>query len=212
MCTGLAATPIEPNTPTVTEKFQHLHRLISYGFPASQIVLRVDPLFPLCWVKAVDDVCGIDYIRKLEAILAMAENLGIRRVRYSYLNLYDFTLSRLQQISHEFTVPQGWVPDYRSEIQLDRLNGDFEFEACAEFLVPPAHRVPCVSEKDLKALKLHITHELTFGKAPSAGDPACMCPVNKVELLAGRRFKCGFGCQYCYWRPAKIDLAKEVIQ
>ena len=211
VCTGLNGTEIEPNVPTVTEKFQHLQRLINLGFPTKQIVLRVDPLFPFQWMTIINRTLRIDYIQKLYNILMMAENLKIKRVRYSYLNLYDFVLSKLQQISHDFVIDPRWKPIYNNEIQLDKLNRNFEYEACAEFFVPPHHQIPCISYKDLEILKKQFTHELSFKKLSNKNDPACHCPSNKLELLVSNNFKCDYDCKYCYWKSARIDHSKPVF-
>jgi len=209
VCTGLNGTILEKDVPSVKEKFEHLNRLANFGFPISQMVLRIDPLFPAQWIKMIDKTMEIDYIQKLSSILQMAEQIGIRRVRYSYLNVYDFVLADLWKISHDFTIQPGWKPLYSQEIQLDKINGNFEFEACAEYFVPPHHQVPCISDKDLKALKIDLTHALTFKGISKASDPACRCPMNKLELFTRGDFKCAYDCIYCYWKSMKkTNIAK----
>jgi len=140
----------------------------------------------------------------------MTENLGIKRVRYSYVNLYDFVLSKLQLISHEFLIQMPWQPVYHREIQLDKMNRNLEYESCAEYYVPLHHQIPCISEKDLKILKLDSRNELTYDNKIEKNNPACNCPSNKMEIMSNNNFKCEYDCKYCYWKSVKIDYARQV--
>ena len=204
-CTGLGGTAIEDGVPTSTEKFQHLKRLLDRGFPAKQIVLRVDPLFPLSWVPVLNKVFQIDYPQKLMNILTMTESFGIKRVRYSYLDVYKFSLKKLQKISKDFILPKDWMPVYENELQLDKVKPDLEYEACNELYVPKEHKIPCISEKDLKIMGLDKTHKLDFPKANKAMQ-ICGCPSNKLELMLGRELRCNFDCKYCYWKDDRAVL------
>ncbi len=199
-CTGLGGTIFEPNVPTVKEKFEHLSRLINFGFSPAQIVVRIDPLMPFRWVENINKVVGIDYLAKLLNILIMTENLGIKRVRYSYLNLYDFVIDKFKRVSPEFKMyPNILEPDYRTEIQLDKMNPRLEYEACNEFYVPNHHQIPCLSNKDLKIMDFFITKDLDEKLQNDPGKPYCKCPNNKLELLHFNKFECKFNCMYCYW-------------
>jgi DNA repair photolyase len=68
--TGMGGTVVEPRVPPVSISIGQLKRLINAGFPASQIVLRVDPIIPT--PKG---------IRTATSVLDAAEGLGIKRCR-----------------------------------------------------------------------------------------------------------------------------------
>ena len=53
-------------------------------------------------VKYIDETCGINYITNLKIILDFAEQNGIERIRYSYLDLYPHALKRLKKLSRNF--------------------------------------------------------------------------------------------------------------
>lgn len=45
-CTGYGGTELEPNVPNFTTQLTMIKMLLDDGFPAEQIVLRIDPIFP----------------------------------------------------------------------------------------------------------------------------------------------------------------------
>lgn len=193
-CTGLGGTIIEPNVPTVQEKLNHLLRLISLGFPPTHIVIRIDPLFPKPMVKYIDETCGINYITNLKIILDFAEQNGIERIRYSYLDLYPHALKRLKKLSRNFEIDKNYIFEYENEIQLETIKPGLLYGACCEAEVPPWHKVGCISNEDLTVLGL-------FAKFSGYSKQRllCRCPGNKLELL-NHNERCDHQCAYCYWK------------
>ena len=45
-CTGWGHTRMEPNVPDYKQQLAQMKKLIESGFPASRMVLRIDPIFP----------------------------------------------------------------------------------------------------------------------------------------------------------------------
>ena len=45
-CTGYGGTVLEPNVPDYKVQLDAVKKLIKSGFPASQIVVRIDPIIP----------------------------------------------------------------------------------------------------------------------------------------------------------------------
>lgn len=86
-CTGYGGTIVEPNVPKPTEVYAGIKELISKGFPVSQIVLRTDPIIPTDkGIKCVTDVWKL------------FSDLGIKRCRFSIIDMYPHVKERFQEI------------------------------------------------------------------------------------------------------------------
>ena len=193
-CTGLGGTKMEPNVPSINEKFEHIKKLIWNGFPAKQIVVRIDPLFPMQMVSKINNTLNIDYLFNIKDILARTEELGITRVRYSYLDIYPHILKRFKKMDANFIFDTPWCFDIKKEIKLYEFNNNLKYEACAENIVPPWEQRGCISVEDLEVLG---KEKLKFSGC-SQQRLSCRCPGNKLELL-NNKFQCKHGCAYCYW-------------
>ena len=190
---------MEPNVPSVAEKFEHIKRLISKGFPVSHIVVRIDPIMPYYLVDTIDKTFMIDYIAKIKNILAMTESIGIQRVRYSYLDEFDFFKQDLKKMFVGFySSNKNYIQDYR--LDLKKLNPNLHYESCAEPLSPDDDRFGCISVIDLDILDIKRKMDLVYPELNMFPTP-CRCPLNKRELILHEHgFECSFGCIYCYWR------------
>jgi DNA repair photolyase len=191
-CTGFGGTKFEPNVPSIDEKFDHIRKLIWNGFPAKQIVVRIDPLFPMQWRKEIDSMLNINYLYNIKDILARTESLGIERVRYSYLDFYPHVNKRFKEIDFNFT---PWTVDIKNEIRLNEINPNLKYESCGEYLAPPWEKVGCISNEDLRILN---RTDLKF-TGHSKQRIECKCPGNKLELL-NHKTRCDHKCVYCYWK------------
>lgn len=197
-CTGLGGTLLEPNVPTVKEKFNHLRNLIYQGFPAEQVVVRIDPLFPKIWEDKLNRILNINYFNILNSILKMTESLGIKRIRYSWLDCYPHVLKRLKLINTEFIFDESWNLCQETEFNLEEMNRNLDYETCCEHVSPLWQNVGCISNKDLKILK---RNDLRF-TGMSLQRIGCKCPGNKLELL-NNKFRCENKCSYCYWKDKR---------
>lgn len=194
-CTGLGGTLIEPNVPNLNEKFNHIKNLIYRGFPAEQIVVRIDPIFPKIWEEKLNRILNINYFNSLKEILNLTESLGIKRVRYSWLDCYPHVMKRLKSLNAEFIFDESWNLNYESEFILENMNKNLEYETCCEVKSPIWQKLGCISNKDLKCLGLN--HHRFSGM--SLQRYGCKCPGNKLELLNGK-YQCENKCAYCYWK------------
>ena len=85
-CTGFGGSKMEPNVPFTMDVYQGVSYLISKGFPVEQIVLRTDPIIPT--EKGISRVKSVwDYF----------SDTKIKRVRYSIIDLYPHTKSRIME-------------------------------------------------------------------------------------------------------------------
>lgn len=182
-CTGLGGKKIEPNVPAPEWTHSQVVDLIEAGFPAEQIVLRIDPIIPT--------ERGIETAQN---VLELFRDIEILRVRYSFLDMYPHVKERLRQAGlpvryESFHAPREMINNALN--MLDFYSDIFEFESCAE---DTPHQLGCVSHKDLNIFG--ITADLSGTSNQRKG---CLCVANKTELLTQKK-QCKHGCLYCYWR------------
>jgi DNA repair photolyase len=183
-CTGLGATKVEPKVPNVNFTHKQIHKLIQSGFPVQQIVLRIDPIIPLKVVLK----------ERVKKVLDLFKDTGIKRVRYSFLDMYPHVKERLINAGMNLPYETFCCPDYMKNNSLELLKqyeDIYEFEACAE---DTPHKLGCISQKDFDILGIKE-------EAEPAGyqRKGCLCVAGKTELLNNKK-KCPHGCLYCYWK------------
>lgn len=183
-CTGYGGTKMEPYVPKPFKVYQGARELIKMGFPVKQMVLRIDPIIP---TKK-----GIEHI--IEP-LSLFKDIGIERVRYSIIDMYNHTKNRFLKEFGELPFDGFQAPDYMVKNVLKTINPyreTYTFESCTE---NTPDKVGCISIKDYEILGLD-TSDVIIGGFQRAG---CMCCAGKTELLNNKK-RCPSGCLYCYWR------------
>lgn len=85
-CTGYGKTLIEPNVPTPNEVYDGVLKLITLGFPVSQIVLRTDPIIPTD-----------KGIKCVEEVWKQFSTLGIERCRLSIIDMYPHVKKKISR-------------------------------------------------------------------------------------------------------------------
>lgn len=183
-CTGYGSTRMEPNVPTMIDVHAGVCELIRKGFPVEQIVLRTDPIIPT--------PTGIENVKRVWYYFS---DTGIKRVRYSIIDMYRHTQARIMETYGSlpfegFKAPKSMINDVLSAI--DEFRNIYDFEACAEEL---PDRVGCISRKDYEILGLD-TSDIQAGGFQRRG---CLCCAGKTELLTNKK-RCPSGCLYCYWK------------
>lgn len=187
-CTGFGNTKVEPFVPTVEQTFDKFKKLIDGGFPIEQFVLRIDPIIPTDkgWKTA-------------EHVLDVFRGHGIKRVRFSVLDMYNHVKERFNEAGFPLPFDTFHAPlEKRLEIR-DKLveigNRDgFEVEACGE---PGIDSISCLSQKDIDILGLTDKIKLEGNKGQRK---SCHCPANKKELLRQKPTRCQNACVYCFWK------------
>lgn len=183
-CTGYGGTKMEPYVPKPSEVYQGVRDLIKAGFPVDQIVLRTDPTIPT--IKGIERVVNVWELFK---------DSGIKRVRYSIIDMYSHTKERILKEYGKlpfngFKAPQYMIDNLLQAIEPYRQH--YTFEACAENL---PDRIGCISKKDYEILGLD-TSDIKEGGFQRKG---CACCAGKTELLTNKK-RCPSGCLYCYWK------------
>lgn len=188
-CTGYGGTVVEPFVPDYETTYRKLSELIMNGFPVSHIVLRVDPVIPT--EKGIKLA-----IKVIEKFLP----LGITRVRWSCLDMYDHVKKRfidkgLKLPYDTFNADKKTINDVHNLLMSVCETFNATLETCGEY---GYESTPCLSQKDVDILGLTGTITLE-GKKGQRG--SCCCPKNKKELITGKKpSQCKNSCLYCYWK------------
>lgn len=182
-CTGYGETALEPNVPNWAWTHSQIKKLIDSGFPVEQIVLRVDPIIP---TKR-----GIE---RAEDMLENFMDTGIRRVRYSFIDMYPHVKKRFKDAGlplpyETFAPPSNAV--LSAVEMMNRFEEHYHFESCAE---NTKHQMGCISPLDFQILGVY--NDNFAGGYQRRG---CMCLAGKTELLNSKT-RCQHQCLYCYWK------------
>lgn len=183
-CTGMGGSRLEPNVPNVIYTHSQTHKLIGNGFPVNQIVLRIDPIIPT--------EKGIVLV---EHILDRFQDTGIKRVRYSFLDMYPHVKERIIKAGLKLPYNTFCCSDEMKKNALHLLiqyEDIYELEACAE---NTKHLMGCVSKKDFDIMGIRAEDVEPVGFQRKG----CMCIAGKTELLSSKK-RCSHGCLYCYWK------------
>lgn len=182
-CTGFGESVIEPNVHNFLWTHRQALKLIDCGFPVEHIVLRLDPIIPT--EKGINTADGV-----LDCFL----DTGIKRVRYSFLDMYPHVKERFFKAElplpyATFCAPKLMIDNAMK--MLDCYEDKYELEACAE---NTKHQLGCISQKDFDILG--ITEQAEPAGFQRKG---CMCIAGKTELL-NSKVQCSNKCLYCYWK------------
>lgn len=217
-CTGYGGTRMEPGVPKWKNQLEQTKKLIAMGFPAEQVVVRIDPIFPT--------PKGIATIEKIVEFVQP----DIKRFRISILDNYEHIKTRFQELNMPIMYDgkfQASDEEFRAvDLMLSKLKFRFHvsFESCAEPKLKNADRVGCVNAKDMALFGL------TPSKTKKKQRSECLCAAGKTEMLPFNHFwycsknkravsrkencECGecktcqhlrvYGCAnmcaYCYWK------------
>ena len=188
--TGLGGTFIEPNVREPDKNLHNLCALMRAGFPAENLVLRVDPIIP-------------GYEDYAFAVIDKAIALGILpRVpcKISVLDGYKHVHLRFQDAGHPlnftgFAPPKAVFDEINSRLGYYITMHGVNFTCCAESDLPYATKAGCVGERECGILDVKLP---TQGVNPQGRNGClCLCEV-KTELLENKR-RCPHQCLYCYW-------------
>lgn len=186
--TGHGGDILEPLSPTIEQNYKQFLKLINLGFPINQIVLRIDPIIPT--EKGFKIALNV---------IDVFKNSGIKRVRISFLDMYNHVKERFNKIGLKlpydtFHAPLEIRKKYISEIQELGKKYGFDVEACGE---PGIESIACLSQKDVDILGL--TDKIILqGNAEQRKN--CNCPLNKTQILGIKPKQCENKCLYCFWK------------
>lgn len=170
-CTGYGGTKVEPNVPEYHVQLEQVRKLIAYGFPSDQIVVRIDPIIPTVkgvalFESIVDEIYG-----------------DIKRFRISVIDNYP----HVQQRFKDAGMPILFNGKFQaSDAEFERVDNaisrlkfkypDITIESCAEPLLKKTDKIGCISTKDMARFGLHPS------RASAKKRTGCLCET-KTELL-----------------------------
>ena len=194
-CTSYGGGILEPNVPAYPIQLNQLKKLIDSGFPAENVVLRIDPIIP-------------DNLDSVKNMLDYAESINIlqsiNRIKISVFDDYKHVKERFTAAGLQTVYAEKFYPSFQ---QMDNVNAFFkilksrfphlEISCCAEpYLNKQIFKhTGCISEDDLKILGLNNT-STSINPQNRKG---CLCLDCKTELLCSKH-RCAHKCLYCYWR------------
>lgn len=187
-CTGMGGTVIEPNVPDYKQQLAQVSKLINAGFPANQIIVRVDPIVPtskgLATAQKVIDASPVRHFR-----FSILDTYPHVRERFKACGITPPYGESFQASTEQFKLLKAWLSQ---QLPTDT------FECCAEnelANMPNVNAVGCVSENDIKTLGLILDNTYQTGIQRKS----CRCLSCKTELLNHKQ-RCPHGCLYCYWK------------
>lgn len=201
--TGWGGTPMEPALKPYNEALASIRQFIDNGFPAEQIVLRVDPIIPTD-----------EGIRRAQSVITEAKAVipDVKRIRISIYD--DYHNSRAEMIRRGYEPVDNFTkwkneqerrpsPDVVrrvAEALLAVADDNQHFELCAEPELAAAypdrfHWFGCVSQKDCDIMGITVPEGTRINGQNRFG---CRCLQLKTEVLSNKR-RCPNNCAYCYW-------------
>ena len=185
--TGYGSTVLEPFVPSLEISRKKFGQLLDKGFPIDHCVLRIDPCIPT--KKGLETMCKV---------VESFSDTGIKRVRFSVLDMYDHVKKRFNESGIELPYETFHAPledrkkMYDVLCELGKKYG-FAVEVCAE---PGIESVSCLSQKDIDILGLTDKIKLVGNKGQRSN---CGCPSNKTSLFKTKPERCLQKCLYCFW-------------
>ena len=184
--TGFGGTILEPNVAPADNRLKKVAEFCHRGFPMNHVVIRVDPMIPT--PKG---------IARAENVIQQAYELGFRRFRYSWIDVYRHVKTRFLQAGLPIPLSIREADLKLVSSFIDEFCASYEahgcrFESCAE---NNRHQTGCISKRDFEICGLDPKE--AYGKSQQR--TACLCCGNKTELLH-HRGRCPHNCLYCYWR------------
>lgn len=193
---GMGGSKIEPLVPTVETSFSKCVELVNKGFPINQIVLRIDPIVP-----------SDKGIKTAINVLETFKEIGIKRVRISFLDMYNHVKERFAKENVKIPYENFHASNNDRckgflEIKENAINMGYEsVEICGEpdFGIDLGDSASsCISQKDIDILGLTEKINLINEKGQRK---TCHCPSNKKELITGEKpHRCKNSCLYCFWK------------
>lgn len=193
---------MEPGTVPYNIYLQSLRKLIDAGFPAENIVLRVDPIFP--------NEFGV----KVATAVLKQRDIYIPDVTRVRISIYDDYHRAREEMIRRGYEPIDNIQKWKNESErrpsgeqvslvgntLIRNFPNQIFECCAEPELnkfKPDHFIwtGCLSHTDCKIMNIDVPDNIGINGQNRFG---CRCLMMKHELLYNKQ-RCSNNCAYCYW-------------
>jgi DNA repair photolyase len=201
--TGWGGSAMEPGIKDPETTIKALRKLIDDGFPAKNIVLRIDPIIP-----TEEGLEKAGYVLRLARIHIP----DVKRIRIS---IYDDYHKAREEMCRRGFAPIDDITKWKNEMErrpspeqvnavaetcLEYAHPDQIFELCAEPELAAAYPdrftwSGCLSRKDCEIMNIEVPEHIGINGQNRYG---CRCLKMKKELLSSKR-RCPTNCAYCYW-------------
>lgn len=201
--TGWGSSAMEPGISDPETMIKSVRNLIDNGFPATNIVLRIDPIIP------TDE--GLDRAKHVVE-LAKTYIPDVTRIRISIYD--DYHKSREEITSRGYPAIDDivkWKNEQERRPTADQVRIVAEmllsvadqtqiFELCAEPELAATYPdrfiwTGCLSKKDCEIMNIEVPENIGINGQNRFG---CRCLMMKRELLSKKK-RCPSNCAYCYW-------------
>ena len=185
---------LEPGIPVLSERLEQVHELAARYGP-ERIAWRYDPV-----VFTADG--PVSTVETFEQIGEYLVKRGIRRVIFSFLDLYEKVKARNQKFRLRIIDPPAHIKiEYASQIADISKKLGISLESCSEMLDSIEGIIPgaCINGK--------LLSKLAGEQANIARDPGqrscCNCSISR-DIGSYRGMPCFNGCLYCYANPVVV--------
>lgn len=111
--TTLGGTQYEPGVMRYSDLLDRIEDYIKQGLDPESVTIRIDPIIP-----------GVTSFSDIEEVVRRASTMGIKRIRFSFMDGYPNTVQSMQSLGYDFEKYYGSNPASRS---------GFNFHAKAEY-------------------------------------------------------------------------------
>lgn len=183
-CTGWGGSAFEPNVWDYKKQLTQLKKLINAGFPATNCVLRIDPIFPTeNGLKRIKEM--LDWY-----MTEIYPSIQLTRYRISVYDEYKHVKERLKTNGFQ-PCYDGFYANWEQMKAVGTLLSQypFQFETCAEDMLARQFtstfiQQGCISYEDLKIM--NITTQDIFD-TNGQNRTGCHCLTCKTELLQNKK-------------------------
>ena len=211
-CTGWGGTPMELGSRPAIETMNSIRQLIDARFPATNVVLRIDPVIPTA-----------EGLERAASVVKLAGEIipDVTRIRISIYDDYhhsrDLMIARGYAPIDNFTKwknekerrPKPEQVKAVAETMLKYAKPEQIFELCAEPELETAYPERfrwsgCLSHIDCDIMGIKVPSNIGINGQNRFG---CRCLRMKRELLQNKR-RCPNDCAYCYWSKEPATCCK----
>lgn len=200
-CTGWGGTQMEPNVAPPERMVDSIRSFIDAGFPARNIVLRIDPIIP-----TKEGLARAEHVLKLRQQIIP----DVKRIRVS---IYDDYHKAREEMARRGYEPIDDVTKWKNEQERRPTSEQIKmvadmllpfewqvYELCAEpelaeFCPDRFNWCGCISEIDCRIMGIEVPPGMGRNGQNRFG---CQCLRFKKELLSSKT-RCPNNCAYCYW-------------
>jgi len=197
--TGFGGSVYEPGVQPYWHEATQASKLLQLGFPATQYVLRVDPVIPT-------NRRNIELVREvltywIEQVLKPNDVTKLR-CRISIIDQYSHVAKRFMDAGMQIPWYGFHAPKEAFKVVAELISGftsEYDFESCAELGFSGydwINQKGCANLDDVLLLGLN-PDDYEFPEQNQRAQCRCLAKKQILKVKPGR---CSHKCIYCYWK------------